>query len=161
MRFESQPVGLDFIDRAPYRFENTAELDATPEQVFDLLADGDAWPKWFRDIKRVTWTTPDPKGVGTKRTVKLAAATVYEYFLVWERGKRYTFRFEGANRPIFKAGIEDYRMEPLPGGRTKFFYGVYLEPAPIVALLGPIGKAIFARMFRKGTIGLQRYLKKV
>ncbi len=63
MRFKCQPVGLDFIDRAAYRFENTVDLEASPEAVFDTFADGESWPRWFDGIKRVVWTSPEPKGV--------------------------------------------------------------------------------------------------
>lgn len=160
MRFSCRPVDLDFIDLARYRFENVVDLDASPEQVFDLFADGQSWPKWFPGIRRVEWTSPEPKGVGTTRTVTLTTATVYEHFLVWDRGKRFTFRFEGANRPLFRAGIEDYRLEPQGAGRTRFSYGVYLEPSLLVRAAAPITTPMFARMFRGGAEGLQDYLRR-
>jgi carbon monoxide dehydrogenase subunit G len=158
MRFDCRPVGLDFITSAPWRFENSVQLDATPEAVFDLFADGASWPQWFPGIRRVEWTSPEPKSVGTTRTVTLTTATVYEYFLAWDRGERFTFRFEGANRPLFRAGVEDYRLAPLPGGRTRFDYGVYLEPSLLVQALGPLTRAWFASVFRGGATGLQRFL---
>ena len=37
-----------------------------------------------------------------------------------------------------QAGVEDYRLEALPLGRTRFTYGVYLEPSFVVRLAGPI-----------------------
>ncbi len=158
MRFACRPVELDFIPGAPWRFENEAELQASPEQVFDLFADGESWPRWFAGIRRVEWTSPEPKGVGTTRTVTLTTATVDEHFLAWERGRRFAFRFVSANRPLFRAGIEDYRLEPLSGGRTRFRYGVYLEPTWVVRLLAPFTRPSFARMFAAATEGLRRHL---
>jgi uncharacterized protein YndB with AHSA1/START domain len=76
MRFKCRPVGLDFIDGAAYRFENVVELEVSPEAVFNIFADGESWPRWFHDIKRVVWTSPEPKGVGTTRTVTLTTMTV-------------------------------------------------------------------------------------
>ena len=158
-RFACRPVGLDFIDTAPWRFENVVELDAAPERVFDVFADGESWPRWFEGIRHVEWTSPEPKGVGTTRTVTLNTATVFEHFLAWDRGRRFAFRFEGATAPLFRAGVEDYRLEPIEGGgRTRFTYGVYLDPSLPVRLLSPITRNNFARMFRTGAQGLQRYL---
>ena len=160
MRFTCRPVGLDFIEGAAYRFENEVELDATPEAVFDIFADGESWPRWFEGIRRVVWTSPEPKGVGTTRTVTLTTMTVFEHFLAWERGRRFAFRFEGSSLPLCRAGVEDYRLEDLGGGRTRFHYGVYLEPSLVVRLAGPIARAQFTSMFRKAAEGLKVYVAK-
>jgi hypothetical protein len=159
MLFRCRPVGLDFIERAPWRFENVAELEAPAERVFDLFADGESWPRWFEGIRDVQWTSPEPKGVGTTRTVRLSTATVYEHFLVWEPGRRFTFRFEGANRPLFRAGIEDYRLEDLGAGRCRFLYGVYVEPTTLVRLLSFVVRPMLASSFEGGARGLERYVK--
>lgn len=158
MLFSCRPVGLEFIEGSPWRFENAVELDAPPARVFDLFADGESWPRWFPGIRRVVWTSPDPKGVGTTRTVTLATATVHEHFLCWDPGRRFTFRFTGADRPLFRAGIEDYRLEPASGGRTRFSYGVYLDPHPVVRALAPITRPMFGRTFRGGAQGLRDHL---
>jgi uncharacterized protein YndB with AHSA1/START domain len=158
MRFTCLPVELDFITGARYRFESTADLDAPPDQVFDIFADGESWPRWFAGISRVEWTSPEPKGVGTTRTVTLGSATMFEHFLAWERGRRFTFRFEAMTRPMFRAGIEDYRLEDLGGGRTRFHYGVYLEPSLLVRAFAPFTKPAFARMFGEVPPGLQQYV---
>jgi uncharacterized protein YndB with AHSA1/START domain len=158
MRFACRPVGLDFVERAPWSFENVVELAAPPERVFALFEDGASWPQWFPGIERVVWTTPDPKGVGTTRTVKLGLATVHEYFLAWEPGRRFAFRFDGADRPLFRAGIEDYVLEPLPGGRSRFTYRVHLEPSLLLWLLGPLSRRLLGGTFRDGAAGLQSFV---
>ena len=158
MRFRCRPVGLDFIQGAAYRFENVVDLDAAPEAVFDIFADGESWPRWFEGIKRVVWTSPEPKGVGTTRTVTLTTMTVYEHFLAWERGRRFAFRFVGSSLPLCRAGVEDYRLEDLGSGRTRVHYGVYLEPTLVVRLAGPIARAQFASMFRGAAEGLKNYV---
>ncbi|MBX7183716.1 MAG: SRPBCC family protein [Vicinamibacteria bacterium] len=158
MRFTCRPVGLDFIEEAAYRFENVVELEAPPEAVFDIFADGESWPRWFDGIQRVVWTSPEPKGVGTTRTVTLTTMTVYEHFLAWEHGRRFAFRFVGSSLPLCRAGIEDYQLEALPGGRTRFFYGVYLEPSLVVRLAGPIARAQFRGMFSRAAQGLKAYI---
>jgi hypothetical protein len=106
----------------------------------------------------VVWTGPEPKGVGTTRTVTLTTMTVYEHFLAWDRGRRFAFRFEGSSLPLCRAGVEDYRLEDLGGGRTRFHYGVYLEPSLVVRLAGPIAHAQFTSMFRTAAWGLKAYV---
>lgn len=162
MHVTCRAVELDFLDSAAWRFENVVELDAPPGEVFDLFADGESWPKWFDGVQRVVWTSPEPKGVGTTRSVTLSVTplkvTVQERFLAWDPGQRFTFRFEGIGLPLFHAGIEDYRLEDLSGGRCRLTYTVCLEPTPAVRLAGPVTRPLFARMFRTGAHGLQSYV---
>ena len=117
--------------------------------------------KWFDGIQRVVWTSPEPKGVGTTRTVALSVTplkvTVHERFLAWDPGQRFTFRFEGVSLPLFDAGIEDYRLESLCGDRCRLTYTVCLDPTTAARLVGPVTRPLFARMFRTAAEGLQSY----
>jgi hypothetical protein len=85
--------------------------------------------------------------------------TVHERFLVWDPGRRFTFRFEGVSLPLFDAGVEDYWLEDLSEGRCRLTYTVCVEPTPAVRLLGPITGRLFARMLRSGAQGLQSYVR--
>ena len=131
--------------------------------MFEVFADGESWPRWYPAIEGVVWTSPEPKGVGTTRTVTLwvppLKVTVHEHFLAWDPGQRFTFRFEAVSLPLFRAGIEDYRLDDLSDGRCRLTYLVCLEPTPVVGLLGPITGRLFARMLRSGSHGLQAYLR--
>ena len=49
--FKCQPVDLDYLENAPFKFVNTVELNAKPEQVFKLFEDPDAWPKWYKELR--------------------------------------------------------------------------------------------------------------
>ena len=69
-------VDLDFIARAPFRFVSTVDLAITPEQVFEVLDDAESWPQWATVITKVTWTSPEPRGVGTTRTVHMRGGIV-------------------------------------------------------------------------------------
>ena len=85
-----------------------------PEIVWAALLDGEAWTEWL-PITKVTWTSPQPFGVGTTRTVEINAQAIDEYFFAWEEGRRMAFRFEAASLPV-SAGVEDYVVEPVEGG---------------------------------------------
>jgi len=110
-------VHLDFIERAPYRFRNSVELAITPEQLFEVLSDPQSWPQWATVITKVTWTSPEPRGVGATRTVHMRGGIVGdEEFLAWEPFRRMAFRFNECSTRAVAAFAEDYRVETTPGG---------------------------------------------
>lgn len=91
MKFKYRPVDMDFLERAPVRFVNEVELDASATDVFTIFEDAEAWPEWIKLIVKVEWTSPKPYGVGTTRIVKGSFLTVNEYFFVWQQNKRFAF----------------------------------------------------------------------
>jgi hypothetical protein len=128
--------------------------------VFKVFEDGESWPKWFKDIIKVEWTSPKPFGVGTTRTVTLKTMTVYEQFISWDPGKRFTFYLTAASVPFLHALCEDYRLEPLGNGKTKFTYIVAYEPRLLLKLAGPIGRWIFGNMFHNAVLSLAAFMEK-
>lgn len=115
--FACERVDAGFADTAPHRWRNSVDLAITPEQLFEVLADADAWPRWASVITRVTWTSPEPRGAGTTRTVDMRGGIVGdEEFLVWEPFTRMAFRFNRCSTRAVAAFAEDYRVELIPGG---------------------------------------------
>lgn len=115
--FRCERVDLTFVDTAPFRFRNSVDLAITPEQLFDVLGDAEAWPRWAPVITRVTWTSPEPRGVGTTRTVQMRGGIVGdEEFLAWEPFTHMAFRFNECSTRAVAAFAEDYRVEATPGG---------------------------------------------
>jgi uncharacterized protein YndB with AHSA1/START domain len=159
MKFPCRRVDLGFLESAPLKFVNEVEINASPEQVFKVFEDGESWPKWFKDIIKVVWTSPEPFGVGTTRTVTLKTMTVYEHFFVWDPGKRFTFYFTATSVPLFHAFCEDYRLEPTDNGKTRFTYIVAYEPRLLLKLAGPIGRWIMGNMVRNGAHSLPVFMK--
>src|SRR5271156_4627627 len=93
--FPCERVDVSFTETAPYRFTNSVDLAITPEQLFEVLADAESWPHWASVITKVTWTSPEPRGVGTTRTVDMHGGIVGdEEYLVWEPFTRMAFRFK-------------------------------------------------------------------
>lgn len=110
-------VDLAWIDSAPHRFVNSVDLAITPAQLFEVLADATAWPRWAKAITDVTWTTPAPRGAGTMRTVTMRGGLVgAEEFLAWEEHTLLAFRFNEASEKRLKAFAERYDVVPTPGG---------------------------------------------
>src|SRR5690348_14276254 len=97
-RHPTERVGVEFVDTAPHRFTNSVDLTITPEQLFEVLADADAWPRWAKAITKVTWTSPLPPQVGSTRTVDMLGGLVGdEEFLVWKPNTQMAFRFNASS----------------------------------------------------------------
>ena len=141
---------------------HVVEHEAPDGEVFDIFADGESWPKWFDAVQCVVSTSPEPKGVGTTRTVTLPVTplkvTVQERFLVRDPGQRFTFRFEGSAFPCSRRGSRTTGSQDLSGGRCQLTYIVCLEPTSVVRLAGPVTRPLFARMLRTGAQGLQSHV---
>ncbi|MBV5244008.1 MULTISPECIES: SRPBCC family protein [Mycolicibacterium] len=151
-------VGLDFIDSAPYRFVSTVDLAITPEQLFEVLADETSWPHWATVITDVTWTTPEPRGVGTTRTVQMRGGiTGDEVFLAWEPFSRMAFRFNAASTRSISAFAEDYRVVPTQNG-CHLTWIMALQPNGVAGRAGLfLGRPVMARMFQKFLHNLRDY----
>jgi carbon monoxide dehydrogenase subunit G len=105
--------GLDFIDSAPFRFVSTVDLSITPEQVWQVLDDAESWPHWATVITKVTWTSPEPHGLGATGVVDMRGGiTGDEEHLAWEPHVHMAFRFNEASSGSIAAFAEDYRLEP-------------------------------------------------
>src|ERR1700738_2628366 len=110
-------VHLVFIEGVTHRFRNSVDLAITPEQLFEVLADAESWPRWAPVITKVTWTSPEPRGVGTTRIVEMRGGIVgAEEFLAWEPFSHMAFRFNECSTRAVAAFAEDYRVEVIPGG---------------------------------------------
>jgi len=154
-------VGLDFIDHAPFRFVSTVDLRITPEQVFAVLDDAESWPQWASVITKVTWTSPQPHGVGTTRTVDMRGGIVGdEEFLAWEPFSHMAFRFNQASTRSIAAFAEDYRIAPTPSG-CNLTWVMAMKPNGVAARLGmSLGRPVMARMFQRFLYNLRSYADK-
>ena len=155
--YPCERVDVTFTDTAPYRFRNSVDLAITPEQVFEVLADADSWPRWASVITKVTWTSPEPRGVGTTRTVNMRGGIVGdEEYLVWEPFTRMAFRFNQCSTKAVAAFAEDYRVDVISGG-SRLTWTLAQKPA------GPAKLAMFATrpllnlVFRRFLTNLRRY----
>jgi uncharacterized protein YndB with AHSA1/START domain len=155
--YPCERVDASFTESAPYRFTNSVDLAISPEQVFEVLADAESWPHWASVITNVTWTSAEPRGVGTTRTVDMRGGIVGdEEYLIWEPFSRMTFRFNNCSTKAVAAFAEDYRVEATPGG-CRLTWTLAQKP------LGPAKTAMFLvqpllnLFFRRFLSNLRRY----
>ncbi len=145
-------VDLSFIETAPYRFCNSVDLTITPEQLFEVLADADSWPRWATVITKVTWTSPQPRGIGTTRVVEMRGDIIGdEEFIAWEPLRHMAFRFNRCSTKAVAAFAEDYRVQAIPGG-CRLTWTMAQRPARGAGL----GMALFGPLLNRA---LRRFLR--
>jgi carbon monoxide dehydrogenase subunit G len=156
-----EPVGLHFIATAPFRFVSVVDLAITPEQLFEVLADAESWPHWATAITKVTWTSPEPRGVGTTRTVNMRGGIVGdEVFLAWEPFTHMAFRFDESSSGSISAFAEDYRVAPTAAG-CHLTWVMAMKPKGIAGRIGmTLGRPVMARTFQKFLYNLRDYTDK-
>ena len=159
MNFVCRAIDETFFETAPTVLRHVGEIPASAAETFSVLEDGASWPVWFKGIREVTWLTPKPFGVGTRRTVRLDTVTVEEFFFRWDVGKRLSFYLTRHDRPLTHALAEDYNLVSTGPASCRFEYAVAFEPRMIVKLTRPLTVAYFNHMFAGAVKGLGEYMR--
>jgi hypothetical protein len=151
--FPLESADADLFLTAPHVFTYEQHYAATPERVWESLASDDSVAAWGPTVTSLTWLSPRPFGIGTRREVGLGAAKVHEHFFRWDEGHGYSFYVYEANAPLFRRFAEDYIVTP-EGDGTKFIWTVAIEPRPGLAipfkLLAPVLQIGFGRTANDG-----------
>jgi carbon monoxide dehydrogenase subunit G len=150
--YPCERVDVGFTENAPFRFRNSVDLAITPEQLFEVLADAESWPRWASVITKVTWTSPEPRGVGTTRIVEMRGGIVgAEEFLAWEPFTHMAFRFNECSTRAVAAFAEEYRVDVIPGG-CRLTWTMAQKPAGPAKLamffVGPVLNLTLRRFLR-------------
>lgn len=95
----------------------TVDVPYPAEETWAALTDDAGPAHWTKGVKRLTWTTPRPFGVGTTREVETYGGFVLrERFYRWDEGHRKTFTVVESTRNVFRSLVEDYVVESTPDG---------------------------------------------
>ncbi|MDR3660018.1 MAG: SRPBCC family protein [Mycobacterium sp.] len=159
--YQCEPVGVDFIDSAPFRFVSEVELAISPEQLFEVLADETSWPHWATVITNVEWTSPKPYGVGTTRTVTMRGHIVGdEEFIAWEPFSYLAFRFNTSTSHLISAFAEGYTVRPTTQG-CHLTWVMAIKPNGMAGELGMnLGRPAMTWLFQRFLHNLRRYTDK-
>lgn len=143
-------VGLDFLYTARIRITGRQRIGAPKEDVFQYLKIGENWPVWHAQISSVEWTSPEPFGVGTTRTVVINNRfTAHEDFILWEENERFVFRFLQSDIPLATALAEDFRLRDQGGGTCELEWTVAGEVGGPLRLFGGVMQWINGRAINR------------
>jgi Polyketide cyclase / dehydrase and lipid transport len=155
-----ESADADFLAAAPHVFRYQKRFAAPPDKVWESLTSDESLAAWGPIVKKVTWTSPRPFGVGTTRDVVApGGSTMRERYFRWDEGRSHAFYVYESSLPIFRRFAEDYIVEA-DGAETLFTWIVAIEPKNAFRLplkvLAPLLKAGFGRI----PAGGQRYFAK-
>lgn len=152
------PREIEFADSAPVRIDGSATLDATPSEVWAVLLDYEAWPRWFRGLHTCRATSEPATGVGSTRTVTLAKgrSVVEERFIAWDDERLWAFTATSMNPGVFRSLVERVTIDPVDAGRTTVTYRMAFEPKPALRLAVPLLRAGVGRNLSAAVVELGR-----
>jgi hypothetical protein len=159
--FELDRVDEGYVARAPHRFVHRISCSLSPHRAFDVITDPTFDKEWFPDFVSARWETPSPQGVGSLRVYRLKYMTIREEFLVWEPGKRLTFRLNQCSLPMMRCFVENYVLTSRPDGGTDLLWEVCYTPNPWISFLHPLVRPLFARDFVRATDDLRGLLERL
>ena len=134
---ELTSVDADYATMGPNQTTLRQPIAVPATTLFNCLANGPAWKEWLGiDVE---WTSPEPHGVGTTRTVTTTGVTIEEFFLTWDEGARMAFRFDRTTMPM-QSFAEHYECTPRGDGACELEWSYAFEGS------GPLGK-VFAKAF--------------
>lgn len=143
-----------WVDEATNRCEARIEVAATPERIWEVLADHESWPEWFTAIDTVE-VTGAASGIGAERRVTLPGMVIDEEFVAWEPGRRFAFTVVGMSKPVFDTLNERVTIEDLGNGRCEVTYIQAFKPKAWFALPFLVVKRQFRRGLHRGLKGLK------
>ncbi len=140
------PANEAFLTSAPSRFVETFEIALPAETVWaELTRDGTL--DWCRGLK-ITWLSPRPFGVGTRRQARLLRALrVREEYFIWEEGSRKAFFVTAVRPSAYRRSAEDYLIDALGPDRCRFTWTLAFELTLLGKLNSPLSAPIISRMF--------------
>ena len=97
-------------------FEQSIEIDARQERVWEVLSDVDAWPDRIETVDVVELLTPAPVGVGSRVRIKQPKLPegVWEV-TVWDSPSYFEYRQNARGLTI----VAGHRVEALGEGRSR------------------------------------------
>lgn len=154
-------VGIEYFETAPIRFRFSVDLPIRPDQLFDVLRDPASWPRWAQGIGRVDWTSPEPFGPGTTRTVTFwGGMKVYEDFFVWDSPREMAFSFYGTSEKVWTSFAEHYAVDDLGDAGCRLTWRVAYEPTGGFGRIHPLLKPIMKLNLGSYMWRLKRYCKR-
>ena len=145
-------VGEDFLRGGTKLVHLIVRLGASADEVWADFSS----PAGFDYLPglKVRWTSPEPFGVGTTRSVSIGGVVKADerYFLWDNAARRKAFYVERFNLPGLGALAEDYHVTA-DGPGSVFTWKIVVEPKPHLKALGviarPVLNAALKRVFVK------------
>ena len=116
------------------RFEESIDIDAAPERVWDVLSDIEAWPRRIETVDVAELLTPAPVAKGSRIRLKQPKLPEGTWDItVWDPPSY----FEMSQKSGGVSNVAGHRVEALGEGRARLTLSVEMQGwlVPVVGLL--------------------------
>ncbi len=108
---------------------STLEIDANPEELYDVAADVEAYPEWASGVKEVEVLDVDDEGrVDRARFVLEGFVKEIEYVLKYTHDRPNLLSWVAEESEDLKMLEGSYQFEPGEDGATEVVYSLTVEP---------------------------------
>lgn len=115
------------------RFEQSIDIDAPQQRVWDVLTDLEAWPQRIETVDLVELLTPAPLGVGSRVRLKQPKLPegIWEV-TVWDVPSFFEYRQQSGG----VTSVAGHRVEALEEGRSRLTLNLEMRGVlvPVVAV---------------------------
>ena len=160
MWFDLDPVELDFLSSAPYRWSVEAHVHASRAAVWDAFVDAPGWPRWFPGVSNACYPGGAPPfGVGTKREATVRGQRWQETILAFDTGMRWAYRVDRATVPLAHAQIECIEFADAGGG-TCVRWTLAARPRLLLRTTSAFMPRTLRRLLERAARNLERELRR-
>ena len=134
------------------RFEQSIDIDAPQQRVWDVLGDLEAWPQRIETVDLVELLTPAPMAEGSRvrlKQPKLGEA-VWEV-TVWDAPSYFEFRQQSGGITT----VAGHRVEALEAGRSRLTLTLEMRGL-LVPIFGRIYRGLTNRYMTTEAQGMKR-----
>ena len=149
-------AGLELIHTARFRSTNSIDLSITPSQLWQVLADAEAWPQWSY-VTSMTWTSPRPFRIGTTRAIETrTGGRVIDEVIAWHPEAHLAFRVNATSVPAEGGSVEEFRIEPAPQG-CRLTWTMAHDPKKASLGVKLVAKTVMNTKYRQYLHKLRKY----
>lgn len=112
---------------------STLEIDATPEELYDVAADVAAYPEWASGVKEVEVLGTDSEGrVDRARFVLEGFVKEIEYVLKYTHDRPNVLSWVAEESDDLEMLEGSYQFDPADDGATEVVYSLSVQPKFII-----------------------------
>jgi uncharacterized membrane protein len=134
------------------RFEESIDIDARQERVWDVLSDFEAWPRRIETVDVVELLTPAPLSEGSR--VKLEQPRLPEgiwEITVWDAPSYFEWRQKSSGI----TSVAGHRVEKLDESRSRLTLSLNMR-GPLIPIVGLFYKDLTSQYMAKEAQGMKR-----
>jgi uncharacterized membrane protein len=134
------------------RFEQSIDIDARQQRVWDVLGDLEAWPQRIETVDEVELLTPAPVGEGSRVRLKQPklGEGIWEV-TVWDAPSYFEFRQQSGGI----TNVAGHRVEALEEGRSRLTLTLEMRGF-LVPVFGRLYKGLTNRYMTIEAQGMKR-----